>query len=147
MKRLGILFVCFATMAMTSCGMLQNVSSSNALAQASGQACGTAVLGLYSSYKTTGKLDLTNATNFSNALALASAYSQLQQNKDNSAYRSAFTTGLIASSAGLVTTANATSFLDKLLGTTALGSISAERVTQTASTAMAIITLLNALKQ
>lgn len=147
MKRLGLLIVCIATLALTSCGAIQSAASSNTVAQASGQACGTAVQGLYSSYKSTGTIDLTNANNFNNALALATAYTNLKQNKGNEAYRKSFTTGLILSSAGLITQANATQFVDKLLATAGLGNINTQNVAQTAATAAAIITLLNTLKQ
>lgn len=137
--------VCFAALAMTSCSLVQSAASSNTVAQASGQTCGTAVQGLYGAYKNTGTVDLTNATNFNNALALATAYSNLKQNKDNSEYRKAFTNGLILSSAGLITQANATKFVDGLLATTGLGNINTQNVAQTAATAAAIITLLKTL--
>ena len=138
--------MCVATLAMTSCSSLQSAGA-NAVAQASGQACGNAVQGLYSSYKNTGKVDLTAGNNLTNALALATAYSELQQNKDNSAYRKAFTSGLIASSAGLITTANAGTFVDKLMSSVGLSNVTADKVSQTATTVAAIVTLLNALKQ
>lgn len=137
--------VCFAALAMSSCSLMQSAASSNTVAQASGQTCGTAVQGLYGSYKNTGTVDLTNPTNFNNALALATAYSNLKQNKDNSEYRKAFTNGLILSSAGLITQANATKFVDGLLATTGLGNINTQNVAQTAATAAAIITLLKTL--
>lgn len=139
--------MCVAALAMTSCGMMQSAASSNVAAQATGNACGTAVQGLYSSYKNTGKVDLTVGNNLTNALALATAYSELQQNKDNSDYRKAFTSGLIASSAGLITTANAGTFVDKLMNSVGLSDVTADKVSQTATTAATIITLLNALKQ
>lgn len=138
--------MCVATLAMTSCSSLQSAGA-NAVAQASGQACGNAVQGLYSSYKNTGKVDLTTGNNLTNALALATAYTELQQNKGNAAYRKAFTTGLIASSAGLITSANAGSFVDKLMSSVGLSNVTADKVSQTATTVAAIITLLNALKQ
>ena len=139
--------VCFATLVMASCGAMQSVASSNTVAQASGQACGTAVQGLYSSYKNTGTVDLTNATNFNNAIALATAYTNLRQNKDNDAYCKSFTTGLILSSAGLITQANASQFVDKLLASAGLANVNTQNIAQTAATAAAIITLLNTLKQ
>ena len=139
--------VCFATLVMASCGAMQSVASSNTVAQASGQACGTAVQGLYSSYKNTGTVDLTNATNFNNAIALATAYTNLRQNKDNDAYRKSFTTGLILSSAGLITQANASQFVDKLLASAGLANVNTQNIAQTAATAAAIIPLLNTLKQ
>lgn len=146
MKRLGLLLICVATLAMVSCGLANSVSSSNAVAQASGQTCGTAVQGLYKAYKATGTINLSDATNFNNALTVASAYSNLRQNKDNQSYRKAFTTGLIASSAGLITTENASSFVDQLLAASGLANVNSQNIAQTATTAMAIITLLNALK-
>jgi len=134
-------------MAMTSCSLFQSAASSNTVAQASGQACGSAVQGLYSSYKNTGKVDLTNANNLNNALALATAYTNLKQNKDNTSYRNSFATGLILSSAGLITQANANQFIDKLLSTAGLSNINSQNIAQTAATAAAIVTLLNTLKQ
>lgn len=139
--------MCVAALAMTSCSALSAVSSSNAVAQASGQTCGTAVQGLYSSYKQTGTVNLADATNLNNALAVASAYSNLKQNKDDKNYRKAFTTGLIASSAGLITSANATAFVDQLLASSGLNNVNSQTVAQTATTAMAIMTILNTLNQ
>lgn len=124
MKRLAILFVCVATLAMTSCGML-GAGANNTAAQALGQTCGSAVLGLYNSYKSTGTIDLTNSNNLTNALALATCYTQLRQNKDNNNYRNAFTSGLILSSAGLITNQNAGSFINTLLGAQQLGTVNA----------------------
>lgn len=145
MKRLGLLLVCFATLAMTSCGSLGGATGSNSAAQMSGQSCGMAMQQLYGSYKATGKVDLTNATNLSNALIVATACTNLKANKGDKGYRSAFTSGLIASSAGLITSANATAFVDQLLNSAGLTN-NLQNVAQTAATAAAIVTLLNALK-
>lgn len=123
MKRLAIFFACFATLAMASCSSL-GAGAQNTAAQALGQTCGSAVLGLYNSYKSTGTIDLTNANNLTNALALATCYTQLRQNKENTTYRNAFTSGLILSSAGLITNNNAGSFISALLGAQQLGNVS-----------------------
>ncbi|MBQ9418544.1 MAG: hypothetical protein IJU19_08210 [Bacteroidales bacterium] len=147
MKRIAIMMMCVATLAMSACSALTAASSSNAAASASGSACGSAVQGLYSAYKSSGKVDLGNATNLSNAVALASAYTNLKNNKSDSDYRKAFTSGLIASSAGLVTQSNASTFINQLLSTSSLGNINTQTVSQTAATASAIVTLLNTLKQ
>lgn len=147
MKRLGLLLVCFATMAMTSCSILQSAASSDSVATASGKNCGLAVQGLYSAYRNTGTIDLTNATNLNNALALATSYSALKQNKGNQAYRKAFTNGLIASSAGLITSANASAFIDKMLASSGLSNINSQNIAQTATTVATIVTLLKVLKQ
>ncbi len=141
-----MLLMCVATLGMaTSCSMLGGAAADSA-AQISGQTCGVAVQGLYSSYKQTGKLDLMSGSNLNNALALATAYSTLQQNKGNAAYRRAFTTGLIASSAGLITSSNASTFIDKLLSMSALSGLNAEKIQKSAATASAIIQLLGVLK-
>ena len=139
--------MCVATLTLTSCNLLSAAASSNTVAQASGQTCGTAVQGLYGAYKSTGTVDLSNPTNLNNALALATAYSNLKQNKDNSDYRKAFTTGLIASSAGLITSANATAFIDQMLATTGLANVNSQNIAQTAATAAAIIPILNTVRQ
>ena len=147
MKRLGLLIMCVATMAMTSCSLLGSAASSNTVAKASGQTCGAAVQTLFNSYSATGKVDLTNANNLNSALALCAAYTNLKQNKDDANYRKAFTSGLIASSAGLITSKTATAFVDKMLATAGLGNINTQNIAQTAAPAAAIITLLNTLKQ
>lgn len=144
MKKIGLMLVCFATLAFASCGT-SNVLSSNSAASTAGSACGAAVKGLYSSYKSTGKVDLTNATNLSNALVLATSYSQLQSHKGDSSYQKAFTTGLISGGTGLLTTANATSFLGTLINSTGLANVNAQNIAQKAETVSTIITLLNAL--
>lgn len=147
MKRLGLLLMCIATLAMTSCSTIQSAASSDTVASATGKSCGTAVQGLYRSYKSSGTVDLTNTANLNNAIALATAYTNLKNNRSNSTYRKAFTSGLIASSAGLITSSNATAFVDKLLATSGLSNVNTQNIAQTAATASAIMTLLNTLKQ
>ncbi|MBP3741248.1 MAG: hypothetical protein J6I41_09040 [Bacteroidales bacterium] len=147
MKRLGILLACFATLALTSCSLFSAAASSNTVAKASGQNCGAAVQGLYGTYKGTGNIDLSNPTNLNNALALATSYANLKQNKDNADYRKAFTAGLIASSAGLITNGNAAAFVDKMLATAGLSNINSQNIAQTAATASAIISLLKVVNQ
>ena len=147
MKRLSILFLALATLVLTSCSAITAAAGSNTVAQATGQSCGTAMQGLYKSYKKTGTIDLTNSTNLQNALAVATAYTNLKQNKDNSNYRKSFTSGLIASSAGLITSTNATAFVDQLLASAGLNNVNSQNIAQTASTAMAIMTLINALNK
>ena len=147
MKRLVILLACFATLALTSCSLFSAAASSNTVAKASGQNCGAAVQGLYGTYKGTGNIDLSNPTTLNNALALATSYANLKQNKDNADYRKAFTAGLIASSAGLITNGNAGAFVDKMLATAGLSNINSQNIAQTAATASAIISLLKVVNQ
>lgn len=128
MKRIAILAVCFATLAMSACSIF-NSASSDSVAVGLGRTCGTAVLGLYQSYKKTGTVDLTNANNLTNALALATCYTQVKQNINNSSYRQSFTTGLISSSAGLITNQNAAAFVNLFLSSTALGTVNSSSST------------------
>ena len=52
----------------------------------------------------------------------------------------------IISSAGLITAANATAFVDQMLNTAGLTNVNSQNIAQTAATAAAIVTLFNALR-
>lgn len=149
MKRLSIILVCFATMAFTSCSVLNSVASSNSAASTLGQTCGSAILGLYQSYKATGTINLTTGNNLTNALALASCYTQLKSNAGNSDYRKAFANGLILSSAGLITNQNSNAFINALLSANGLSNVSSSNTTQQNQKAVnsAAIPVLQALEQ
>ncbi len=145
MKRLGIFLMCIATLAMASCSALQSAGT-NTVAMAAGQNCGAAVQGLYKSYKSTGNLNITSGTNLTNALALATCYTQLKQNKNDKSYRKAFVSGMVSSAAGLFTTATANNFVDQLLSSQGLANVNSSNIGKTAATATSIISLLNTLK-
>ncbi|MCR4659330.1 MAG: hypothetical protein K5650_03430 [Bacteroidales bacterium] len=145
MKKLSILLVCVAALAFTSCSMMQ--TSSNSAAALAGRNCGAAVASLYKVYNTNKTIDLTNTTNLTNALALTASCSQLKENKDNAAYKRDFAAGVVSSAAGLVTTQTAMSFVDKILATSGLDNVNASSIANTASTAMAIYSILNSVKQ
>ncbi len=130
MKRLSLVLVCFATLAFSSCGVLNSVASSNSAATTLGQTCGSAILGLYQSYKATGTINLTYGNNLTNALALASCYTQIKANKNNSDYRKAFANGLILSSAGLITNQNSNAFINALLSANSLSNVSSNNTPQ-----------------
>jgi hypothetical protein len=130
MKRLSIILVCFATMAFTSCSIFGSAASSNTAAQTMGQTCGSAILGLYNSYKATGSVSLTYGNNLTNALALATCYTQIKANASNSSYRNAFATGLVMSSAGLITNQNSNAFINALLMCSGLANVSSSNSTQ-----------------
>ena len=46
MKRLGIILMCVATLTLASCSLLQSGAGANAIAQTTGQTCGSALLGV-----------------------------------------------------------------------------------------------------
>ncbi len=130
MKRLSIILVCFATMAFTSCSLFGSAASSDSAARTMGQTCGSAILGLYNSYKATGSVSLTYGNNLANALALATCYTQIKANANNSGYRKAFATGLVISSAGLITDQNSSAFINALLMCNGLSTVSSSNSTQ-----------------
>lgn len=139
--------MCFAVLGFVSCGTATNLASSDAAAQAAGLSCGQATASLYSVYKSTGKVDLTNSTNLSNALILATSYSQLKENKGNQAYRKAFTTGMVNAGTNIFTNSGlANTFVDKLLATSGLENVNSSNIANKAQTIIAIMSLINALK-
>lgn len=147
MKKIALFLACIVAVAMmASCGSSSNVASSDAAAVASGAACGKALTGLYTSYNATGTISLTNANDLSNALTVATAYTQLKNNKSNEAYKKSFCSGMVSAGMGLITTANATTIMNKMLALTGLSNVNAQNIAQKAETVSALITLLNALK-
>ena len=133
MKRLAIILISFATLGFVSCGILGNAGN-NTVAQATGQTCGNAIVGLYTSYKSTGTINLTNPTNLTNAITLAACYTQIKDNKDNAEYRKAFSNGLIMSSAGLITNQNVSNVVNTLLMLNSLGNLNSNTANNTTTT-------------
>ena len=142
MKKLGILMMCFAALAFVSCSSMSNLTSSNSVATANGTACGQALIGLYNNYKATKKLDLTNATNITNAMAIVTASVQLKQNAKDSNYRKAFTSGLVLGGAGIITSNNASSITSRIANATGLSSTTRSNISSAAGTLTSILSLL-----
>lgn len=146
MKKLGLLIISFVMAAtFAGCGSANSIASGDAAANLAGQTCAQALTGLYSSYKSTGSINVTNTTDLSNMLVVATSYSQLKQNKDNAAYKTAFTNGMISGS-NLITAANATSIVGNLINSTALANVNAQNIAKKAETVAAILALVKALK-
>lgn len=95
-----------------------------------GQTCGSAILGLYNSYKSTGTINLTTGNNLAHALSLATCYTQIKANANNSNYRTAFASGLVMSSAGLITNQNSNAVINALLMCSGLSNVSSSNSTQ-----------------
>ncbi|MBQ9638144.1 MAG: hypothetical protein IJV22_01125 [Bacteroidales bacterium] len=147
MKRFSVILMCFVAIALGSCGSSSGVANTNPVAVTAGTGCAQALIGLYNSYKANGnKLDLTNASNITNALAVAGAYSNLKSNKEDATYKKSFTNGMVAGGKGLITTAGASTLLNTLLSSTGLEGLNTSNISQKAETVTSIITLLNALK-
>ena len=134
--------MCIAAFAFVSCGSTSSLTSSNSAASTSGTACGQALIGLYNNYKATKKLDMTNASNITNTLALVTACSQLKNNKGNANYRKAFISGMILGGAGIITNANASSIVNSIENSVGLSSTTRSNISSAASTVTSILSLL-----
>ena len=146
MKRLSILLMSIAMLAFASCSTLNNIASSGSAAALSGQLCAVATNALYKTYKSTGKIELTNASNVSNILTVVTSYNQLKAHKGDSAYHKAFAEGAVAAGTGVITSANAETFTNTLLNASGLSGVTASNIQQKVQTTATIISLFSALK-
>lgn len=153
MKKIGIIMMCVAAVLFASCGTTSTTSrstssssgsilSSNTAATANGTACGQAIIGLYNNYKATKKLDMTNASNITNTLALVTAYSQLKNNKGNKDYRKSFVSGMVLGGSGIITNNNAGSIVNQIESAAGLSSTTRSNISTAASTVSSILSIL-----
>ncbi len=143
MKKFSIIMMFVALFATTSCGTL--TSATDATAAAAGATCGKALLALNNSKKA-GTLSITNPTDLSNMLVVIGAYNSLKANKENSAYKKSFTSGMVTGSTGLITPTTAANITNSLMNATGLEGIDANNIVNKAQTVGTIIQLLSALK-
>lgn len=85
-------------------------SSTTSLTKNNGTAAGKALLALYTQYKSSGKLDMSNPTNIANMVTLANNVKGLKSSLNTSN----FVKGLISGSGKLVNTENSSSVLSSL---------------------------------
>ncbi len=144
MKKLSIIMTFVALFAMTSCDSLSNIAT-NPTAAASGAACGKALVALRASKKA-GTLSITNPTDLSNILVVASSYKTLKNNKGDANFKKSFATGMVTGGNGVITNKNSTSIMNLLLGQNALGNVTNNSlITDGAQATSSIISILNAL--
>ena len=141
--------MCVAAVLFASCGSttstsraVSNALGSNTAATANGTACGQAIIGLYNNYKATKKLDMTNASNITNTLALVTAYTQLKNNKGNKDYRKSFVSGMVLGGAGIITNNNAYSLVNQIENAAGLSSTTRSNISTAASTVSSILSIL-----
>jgi len=149
MKKFGIIMMCVAAVLFASCGStsstsraVSNALGSNTAATANGTACGQAIIGLYNNYKATKKLDMTNASNITNTLALVTAYTQLKNNKGNKDYRKSFVSGMVLGGAGIITNNNAYSLVNQIESAAGLSTTTRNNISTAASTVSSILSIL-----
>ena len=98
----------------TSCGLLGGNSQN---ASTSGTSVGSALLGLYTQYKTDGKIDLSNITNIVNLATVVNNIGGLKKGAVEDSANSfieQFTSGLVTGSNNLVNQANSVNVLGQL---------------------------------
>ena len=144
MKKLSIIALCFVTMAFASCNQLQQASTSDSVAKTNGNNTAKAIVGLYNTYRSTGTVSLSNSADLTNMLVVASGYTNIRNNKENSDYMKAFASGMVAAGAGLITTNNVQTVINTMNNLTGLN-VNAATIANNVGTVTAIIQLLQVL--
>lgn len=114
-KGFGFIALIFAVFSLTACTGTSGLGSSNSAGAQAGSATGSLLAGLYSSYKSTGKVDFANTATLSNVVKLGATYTVLRANKNNSSFIKDFSAGLVTGSSGLVTKSNSNRTVANLL--------------------------------
>lgn len=144
MKRLSIIIMCFATMAFASCNLTNSIANSDSMAKANGYNTANAIVSLYNSYRATGNVSLSNSADLTNMLVVASGYTNIRNNKQNTSYMTAFATGMVSAGAGLITKDNVQNVINTMNGLTGLN-VNAATISNNVGTVTAIIQLLQIL--
>lgn len=98
-------------------------SSENAGATTAGKSCGKAISTLYKEYKKQNKIDVTNTTTLTSIVQIAAARNVLKENKNNTAFMSAFAVGLVSGSNNLITNLTSNNVINALLTLSSLNDI------------------------
>ena len=144
MKRLSIIMMCIAAMAFASCGSTSGTTTTDSAAKASGRNTANALITLYNSYRSTGTISLSNPTDLTAALVVATGYTNLRTYNEDANYKKAFAAGMVSAGAGLITSANVNQIINTMNNLTGLN-VNAATVSSSVGTATALIQLLQAL--
>ncbi len=144
MKKIGILLMFFATMAVSSCSILSNAARTSA--GATGSATAKALVSLYNSRQTNGNISITNSYDLSNILTVINGAQALRTNQADLQFKTNFITGLVSGGSGMITNTSANNIVSNLLSSTAFANVNASNITQKVETVTAIISLLNMLR-
>ncbi|MBR5784704.1 MAG: hypothetical protein IKY43_06005 [Bacteroidales bacterium] len=121
-RKIGLMAIVIATFTlMVGCSLFKNAGDAGATA--AGAACGKAMSTLYKEYKKLGKIDVTSTTTLTAVVQIAAARNLLIDNKNNSAYLTAFGVGLVSGSNNLINNSTASSFINTLLSLTSLTNV------------------------
>lgn len=125
MKKLGIVMMFVALLAIPSCSTLSGATDTAAIA--SGTTCARALLALRASHKA-GTLSVTNLSDISNMLVVANAYKQLRANKDNANYKKSFSSGMVAGGSGVITNSNVATIVNLLMNANGLANVTSDNI-------------------
>ena len=101
-NKVKLLAVCMVVLSIVGCSSWFG-SGNSAAATSAGRSCGKAISTLYKEYKRQGKIDVANPTALTCIVQIAAARNVLKENKDDKAFLSAFTMGLVSGSNNLIT--------------------------------------------
>jgi hypothetical protein len=109
-------FILFAACGSTGGGSTVASSPMQSAAYNSGSAAGSSLLGLYSQYKSTGKIDFQSANTYLQLLTLATNVQTIKANAKNTTFYSQFAQGAIFGSQQKVNNNNVGSVISALTG-------------------------------
>lgn len=114
MKIKSIILALVAMVTFASCGVMGGMAGGNSEASKSGNASGVALRNLYTTYQSTGKIDMTNISTMMQMASLVNGVQSLKTTTDKSAFYADFLTGLIIGSNNLVNKNNSTNVMGAL---------------------------------
>ena len=142
------MMICVATLmlGLASCSSSSSTTSGNDYSAAKnyGKNTGKAIVALYNSYKTNKTISLSNSSDLTNTLLLASGYANMRNNRTDNQYKAAFAAGMVSAGGDLITEDNVTTLIDKMNGLTGLN-VNAANISQSASTVSSVIQILQML--
>jgi len=153
MNKISIIVIIVGTLFFTSCSGVKNVLASNTATTegtTAGAACGKVLSSLYTQYKSTGKVDVNNATTLLSIGELSTSIGSLKNNMKNTSYLGTFAQGIVSGSNGLVNSNNSMSTVSSLLSLSSLSNITSTTPASSStatSVASGLTTLFNNLKK
>lgn len=126
----------------SSCSFISNTTN-NTSATGSGASCGKILAKLYTQYKASGNIDITNTTTLTNVIELSKYYKALKSHQNDAAYKAAFAAGLVTGSNGIISPANSLTVVNKILSISGLDTISSSTASNTIETIGIVKELIN----
>lgn len=131
-----------------SAATIASTANSTNDASASGKNCGAALKGLYTQYKSDGKLDMKNTTNLVNIASLATSMSSIKGHTKDTDFYKQFAAGMVSGSSQTVTSFNVDNVVSSLsnINLSSLTSTSTASSSTKSAATSALSSLLGSLK-